>query len=127
MRDAYASIQAAGVELIVIGNGTPDEAGALARRMELPFEIYTDPERGSFQAAGLRSSLAASLSPRVILNGLRALRGGFRQHRMQGSALQQGGVLVVRAGGERVDLYVSKTGGDYPSNDWILDAVGRAR
>ena len=99
----------------------------MARRMELPFSVFTDPERVAFGALGLRSSLAASFSPRVIMNGLRAMRAGFRQHRMQGSALQQGGVLVVRSGGERVDLYVSKTGGDYPSRDWILDAAGRAR
>lgn len=127
MRDAYASIQAAGAELAVIGNGTPTEAGAMVQRMQLPFAVYTDPERGAFQALGLRSSLAASFSPRVILNGLRAIRAGFRQGRMQGSALQQGGVLVLRAGGERVDLYVSKTGGDYPTSEWILDAVGRAQ
>jgi hypothetical protein len=126
LRDAYPEIQAAGVELAVIGNGTPAEAAGLARRMELPFAVFTDPERGAFQAAGLRSSWAASFSPRVILNGIRAIRAGFRQHRMQGSALQQGGVLVLRAGGERVDLYVSKTGGDYPSTEWILDAAGRA-
>ena len=127
MRDAYPSIQAAGAELVVIGNGTPAEAAALALRMDLPFAIFTDPERGAFRAVGLRSSLAASFSPRVIWNGLRAIRSGFRPKRMQGSALQQGGVLVVRAGGEQVDLYVSKAGGDYPSQEWILDAAKRAR
>lgn len=127
MREAYPAIRSAGAELVAIGNGSPEEAGKLKKAKDLPFTLLTDPGRASYQAAGLRDSLAASLSPRLALNGIRAWRQGFRQGRIQGSALQQGGVLVIDVGGEVLARHVSRTGGDHPPTQWILDALERTR
>lgn len=123
MREAYPAIQQAGAEVAAIGNGTPEEAARLKQAQDLPFALLTDPGRASYKAAGLRDSVGASLSPKLVLNGLRAFKQGFRQGRIQGSALQQGGVLVLDVGGAVLARHVSSTGGDHPPNEWILDAV----
>ena len=39
------------------------------------------------------------LSLRAVTNGLRALRAGFRQRKVEGNPWQQGGVLVFAANG----------------------------
>lgn len=117
------AIRARGAELVAVGNGTPAQAAAFRDEFGLDFPLFTDPGRESYAAAGLRSSLLDSLRPSLALNGVRALREGHRQGSLQGSALQQGGALVVDRGGRVLYRFVARTGGDHPDPDELVRAL----
>jgi hypothetical protein len=51
----------------------------------------------------------------------------FRQHRTQGPAFQNGGVLVVKPGGECAYAFVSEVSGDMPSLSKVLGIARAAR
>src|SRR5262245_37152755 len=57
--------------------------------------VLSDATRALFAAAGMRRGWWRMLRPSLLRNLWRALRGGFRQGRVQGDPWQLGGVLVV--------------------------------
>ena len=63
LRDVDADIRARQARLVFIGNGSPDQARALARDLELDVPLYTDPERRGFAALDAHRSLANVLHP----------------------------------------------------------------
>ena len=123
LRGPHEEIRARGAELVAIGNGSPAEAAAFQREFDVPFPLYTDPDRKAYAAADLTSSALASLRPSLALNGIRALGQGHRQGRVQGSALQQGGALVIDRGGKVLYRFASRTGGDHPDPKDLVAAL----
>ncbi|HEY6909308.1 MAG TPA: peroxiredoxin-like family protein [Myxococcales bacterium] len=126
MRPHAGEFEKAGATLAVIGNGLPAMAKSWARHNDFPstVAVLTDPGRKSYDAAGLKRSFAATLSPTSAVNFVRAVRRGFRQGRILGDAWQQGGALVVRPGGEVVFRHVSSAPGDHASASTLLAALG---
>jgi hypothetical protein len=120
LREYDGEIRERGARLAFIGNGTPAQAKALARELDLDPPLYTDPERRGFAALGARRSLAGVLRPGTFSSAMRAWRGGHRQQGVQGDALQLGAVLIVRPGGEVAYLHRSAHAGDHPSPARIL-------
>jgi hypothetical protein len=88
--------------------------------------VWTDPRRESYRHLGFVRSWKALLDPRTFRFGLRAFRKGFRQGPTQGDPHQQGGVLVVEAGGKPVYGYASEVPGDMPPTEEVLAAARRA-
>lgn len=125
MRDVVDGIRGHGAELVVVGNGSVEQARAFREEQKLLFPLYTDPTLESYRAAGLRRGLGSSMSPRVALHAVKALRQGFRQHRTLGDPLQQGGVLVLAKGGGLLYQYVSREAGDHPDNADILSTLDK--
>jgi hypothetical protein len=92
--------------------------------------LYVDPELQAYAAAGLKRGLRSSLSPGVILRGVRAFREGKRQSATKGDPWQQGGVFVILPGNRVEFVYISEEAGDHPSAEAILfalDKIGRKK
>lgn len=130
MRDTLPDIRRRGAELIIVGNGQPQHAIDFRDTEQVESPLYVDPELHAYAAAGLKRGLSSSLTPGVILRGLRAFGEGKRQGATMGDPWQQGGVFIIRPG-NRVDFaYVSAEAGDHPSAEAILsalDKLGRKR
>ncbi len=125
MRDALPDIRRRGAELIIVGNGQPQHAIDFRDAEHVESPLYVDPELHAYAAAGLKRGLRSSLSPGVILRGLRAFGEGKRQGATMGDPWQQGGVFIIRPG-NRVDFsYISAEAGDHPSAEAILSALDK--
>jgi peroxiredoxin len=125
LRDALPEIRRRGAELIIVGNGQPQHATDFRDAEHVESPLYVDPELRAYAAAGLKRGLRSSLSPGVILRGLRAFREGKRQGATMGEPWQQGGVFIIRPG-NRVDFsYISEEAGDHPSVEAIISALDK--
>jgi len=125
LRDALPEIRRRGAELIIVGNGQPRHAIDFRDTEQGSSPLYVDPELHAYAAAGLKRGLRSSLSPGVILRGLRAFGEGKRQGATMGDPWQQGGVFIIRPG-NRVDFsYISAEAGDHPSAEAILSALDK--
>ncbi len=120
------SLRAAGLELHVIGNGAPMFIAGFRETTGYDGSLYTDPSLAVYRAAELRSGLRTVLSIGTLTRTAGALRRGFRQGRTQGSALQQGGVLVIATDGRVLWHHVSAGPGDNATAAAIIAAVGAA-
>jgi hypothetical protein len=123
LRGAVSKIHEKGAEFVVIGNGTPFMASAFREEVGLETPLYTDPTLTAYKLAGFKYGARHTFSLKAIWHGIRAFRAGFRQTKTQGAPLQQGGVLVVRKGGEIIYGYASNEAGDHPPVEDILSAV----
>lgn len=120
--------EAAGVELAVIGQGTPKHARAFQEDRGLELTLLVDPDRKTYAAAGAKMAGVTDLfGPRVALRGLKAAAGErVVQGRTIGHPAQLGGVLVIAPGGEIVWSHLANDAGDNPSNETVLEAARKA-
>jgi len=125
LRPVWAKIEAAGVQPIVIGNGTPLMAEAFAEETGLAVPLYTNPGREVYAALGAkRPGAGALLNPLMYWRGFRLMLRGFLPKQVQGDAAQLGGVFLVQPDGSMPYAYRSDLAGDHPSPEELLRAVG---
>lgn len=112
-----------GIRLAVVGNGSVKHAAAFAAEEKIPFPLYTDPRRGSYQAAGLKRGVLAVFNLSAVKNTWRARRGGFQQTGVRGDAWQQGGAFVLAPGNRVLYEQRSEVGGEHADPQALLDAA----
>ena len=120
MRDVEGRIRDLGAELVVVGNGRPEHAADFRREQNLTFPLLVDPEMSAYRAAGLKRGIADAVNLRMLRHGVRALRKGFRQTKLQGDPWQLGGVFVITPAGELPYQQISREAGDHPEPSQIL-------
>ena len=119
-------LDAAGARTVLVGNGAPAAIDAFVERHALADKsvgVFTDPSLAAFGAAGLVRSAWATFGPRAVADYVRAMGAGFVPRRRAGDVLQQGGALVVDAGGRVVLHRVSKSLGDHADASDLVDAA----
>ena len=119
-------IAGAGARTLLVGSGAPDVIDAFVERQGLSDKdvaIVTDPSLAAFRAAGLARSVWATYGPRAVADYVRALGSGFVSRKLAGDLYQQGGALVVDAGGRVVFHRVARSLGDHADAADLVDAV----
>lgn len=125
-RSRQDELEGLGVTLAFIGSGTPAMAEDFKQSLGLDVPVFTDPSRRTYAQLGFKRGVLSVVSPAVLASALRAWRAGFRQAKTQGDPVQQGGVVVVRAGGAPEYGFASAEAGDHPPLDVVMDAARRA-
>jgi peroxiredoxin len=124
LKPVIPELRAAGVEPIVIGNGTPLMAEAFREETGLDVPLYTNPGREVYVALGAkRPSFLVMLNPRMWRNYVRSAIRGYWPSRIKGDAAQLGGVFLVRPDGSMPYVDRSDLAGDHPSREELLRAA----
>ena len=121
LRAYIPRIREAGGELVVVGNGSAEQARRFAANTSLDAPLYTDPTLEVYRAFGARRGWGNLV--RYALNSLRALSKRFVTRRVLGDPAQQGGVFVVTPAGDVVYRYVSEVAGDHPDPEEAVRAL----
>jgi peroxiredoxin len=121
-RDRFA---AAGVELVVIGQGSPAQARHFLETQHVDLPLYVDSSRDTYRAAGAKvGTLSELVGPRSVLRGIRSsVTDRVHQGRTVGHPAQLGGVLVVRPDDSIAYAHLGRDASDNPPNDEVLAAV----
>ena len=90
-------------------------------RFSIEFDVYTDPQRASYKAAGWRRPKGLSL--RTFAHAGRAVLGGHLQGRTKGDAFQLGGIIVVGKDGEVLFEHADQEAGDHANVDDVVSAL----
>ena len=123
---AHEQFEAAGVDLVLIGQATPRQAAAFRRKLEIDaVPVLADEERDTYKLAGFRrANLGQLLGPQSVISGLKhSRRSGVMQGRVVGDAAQLGGAMLIRPGGEVALHQVSENAGDTIEPDELLAAA----
>ena len=123
MRGRLAEIRAAGADLAFVGNGSVPHARQFQARHVPGCDVYTDPARRTYEALGMRRSVGATLGPASTAAFVRATLRGHRQTSIEGDPWQQGGLVVLAAGGGLLHVQRNRTAGDRPDVDAALAAL----
>jgi len=112
-----------GAELVAIGSGGPHFARVFVEDLGVTFPVYSDETRRSYAAFERKRDRLALIRPYVDKNAARATKAGFHQTSVQGDAWQNGGVVVVRPGGELAFVHIENEAGDLADLDAVLAAI----
>jgi hypothetical protein len=124
LRGYVDSIRSRGAELVVVGNGSAEQAGWFVQDMGLvDIPVFTDPGRQVYRELGARRGGGRLLHPGGVWSVLRAMLGGHRQSGVKGDAAQLGGVFVIRPDGSMPYQYRSRFAGDHPDPTRVLEAI----
>ena len=125
-RSRQPELKDLGVDLFFVGSGNALMAADFRQELGLEVPVWVDPKRATYSFLGFKRQLSTLFDPRVWANALRAGKAGFKQAKTAGDPWQQGGVLVVKRGGEAVWSYASATAGDHPPVDEVMAQARRA-
>ena len=105
MQGAREQFLAAGADVVLIGQASPQGAANFRRQFELELTVLADKQRTSYRAVGAKMAGATGLfGPRVILRAFTTIFGRrVRQGKTIGHPAQLGAALVI-APGDRVLL-----------------------
>lgn len=125
MDRARREFEAAGVNLVLIGQLTPRHAAHFRRREKVGLPVLADERRVSYKAAGAKvGSLNDLVGPKVVAKGaLTTLRTGKLQGRTIGHPAQLGGAMVIAPPGEVVWSHMASDASDNASPEEILVAA----
>jgi peroxiredoxin len=117
-----------GVQVVLVGLGTPDQAEAFRKQFSLSFPIICDPEKKLYRIYGLgRSSVSRMVSPAVLFKGLKALSRGYTPSVPQSDVMQLAGVFLIDTAGNIRYAHYSKDPSDHPSIETLLALKGIIR
>ena len=127
MDRAREQFEAAGANLVLIGQLTPRNAAHFRRRQKIELPVLADDDRASYTAAGAKDgNLAELVGPKVVAKGaLTTLRTGKLQGRTIGHPAQLGGAMVITSVGEVAWSHMAKDASDNASPEEILAAIPR--
>jgi len=122
--ERLAEIKALDAQVIAIGNGTALMASDFVERFNVRFDVYTDPSRKSYDAAGMVRGLKVTTTG--LKGAWRALKGGHIQGRVRGDAMQQGGIIVLGRNGEALFTHSDREAGDHADLEAVVASLPRA-
>ena len=113
-----------GVQVVLVGMGTPAESNAFAAKYDVPFPIVSDPGKMMYRTFDLkRMAPWGFLAPEVVLKGVSAIARGHHMGLPQGDVRQLPGVFVINTAGEIVFNHYAADAADHPAVAVILDVV----
>jgi hypothetical protein len=114
------------VDPVVIGSGAPNFARGFQEAMKVPdLPIFSDEERKSFAAAGMKPKQRLADLYKTVARGLVTF-WKHPQTKVLGDAAQLGGVVIVRPGGEVTYRFASEWAGQHPPIPTLLDEALKA-
>jgi peroxiredoxin len=130
LNEALPEFEAAGVRVVLVGQGKPRQAAHFRRRMGIDLPVLADESRESYRAAGAKVATAGELvGPKSVTQGLKATfesRGKVHQGRIIGHPAQLGGAMVIAPGGEVTWSHMAEDASDNASPEDILAAARHA-
>jgi prostamide/prostaglandin F2alpha synthase len=122
---ARQDFKAAGVNLVLIGQGTPRQAAEFRRRQGIQLPVLADHDRVSYKAAGTKVGGVTDLfSPQTVAKGILATARTKRtQTRTIGHPSQLGGTLVIAPDARVVWSHLAQDASDNAAPDEILEGT----
>ncbi len=122
---AREQFEAAGVNLVLIGQLTPRHAAQFRRRQKLELTVLADERRASYKAAGAKvATFGELLGPKVVGRSFAATaKTGRVQSKTLGHPAQLGGVMLIATDGTVAWSHMAQDASDNASPEEILEAA----
>ena len=126
MRRRYPEIQASGGEVVAVSFESQARLAQLARQMQLPFTLLSDPQRETYLAYGLyRGSWRRMFGAKTIWSYIHLVLRGRRYHFLRSDLRQLGGDFVIDSEGIVRFEHRGAQPNDRPSVEQLLGELSK--
>jgi peroxiredoxin len=124
LRQAKERFDNAGVKVVIVGLGTPEQSEEFRKRFQVPYKIISDPEKNLYRAFGLKQmSPMGFLSPSMIIKGFSTMAKGHGMGVPEGDVRQLPGVFVINTDGQIEFSHYAEDPADHPDPDTIIEIL----
>ena len=121
MRRAKKRFDQAGVKVVIVGLGTPEQSEEFKRKFLVPFTILSDPEKNLYRAFGLKQmSPLGFLSPSLFAKSISTMVKGHAMGIPEGDVGQLPGVFIINTHGRIEFSHYAEDPADHPDPETIL-------
>jgi len=121
LHSAREKFSEAGINVVLVGLGTPEQAEEFRKKFSLSFPIICDPDKELYRLYDLKRGTVASMArASVLLKGMRAMSQGYSPGMPQGDVMQLPGVFLIDTNGDIRYSYFSKDPSDHPNVETLL-------
>ncbi|KAL3678716.1 hypothetical protein R1sor_021672 [Riccia sorocarpa] len=126
-----AELDAAGVALVLIAPGVPEQAKGFLQNNKFTGEVYADPDHAAYEALGVEKGFFSVVNPKSLVKLVQSIAEGFQtdwglsayKDTVQSGAWLQGGILVAGPGRDTVHYFFKEAeAGDEPNMDELMSA-----
>lgn len=111
----YAALKASGVQVIAIGQGTPEQTGEFCAGRGFSFDVLSDSGSSTYAAYGLgNGTLNQLFGAAVWMRGVEAVFKGHFIGKLVGNGFQMPGVFAVGTDGRITAAHYFEHAGDIP-------------
>jgi len=122
-RDQH-ELKNAGIDVVLVSSGSPEQAESFRHDFEVPFPIVCDPECVLFKEYRLRDmDWRDYYSPSMLVKVVNVMFEGYGYKSGEGSSSQLGGVFLVDTGGKVRFAHIAANAADHPSPREIIQAA----
>jgi peroxiredoxin len=121
LHNARKDFDEAGLQVVLVGLGTAEQAGKFRAEFSLLFPIICDPQKELYRRYNLgRGGVSSLASPAVLLKGMRAMTRGYVPGIPRGDVMQMPGVFLISSDGDILYSYYAKDASDHPPVNTLL-------
>jgi len=118
-----SDLDALGIGLVAIGNGTPLMAKSFQQEFNFPGDIYVDQKKQVYQSLGCNRGLKYAINGKALKAIKNALGEGFSQGKTQGDSLQLGGTFIISSKDGVLFQHLEQFAGDHVELPELLAAA----
>lgn len=124
LRNDLERFEAAGLQIVAIGQGSAARAKEFRAEMDLSFPLLADPRRVAYQAYGLlHMDIRREANLKSAINGARAIIKYGAAHSPDQDVRQLGGAFVVGTDGTILFAHRAQRASDNPAHEALLGAL----
>ena len=124
MRREQDELRKAGIDVVLVGSGSPEKAGSFRHDFEVPFPIVCDPDCVLYKKYGLKDMKTCDFfSPSLAVKTLKVLAEGYGHKSGQGPERQLPGVFIIDTGGKVRFAHYAADAADNPSPQELIQAA----
>lgn len=126
MRQDEDKFDAAGAQVSVVTQGTPEQTKRFCRERRSPFPCFADPDHQAYNAFALgKGSFNQVLGPAVVFRGIGAALRGFHATTPVGDIMQMPGTFIIDRQGIIRFAHYNGDAADNPPNEKLLEVLAR--
>lgn len=123
MRRDTQRYEAAGLQIVLVGLGSPEKAAQFRKALGLPFTVLCDPDKTAYQAFGLTRRMRLATEARLqgivrVIADTARYGGALTEQDM----VQLGGVFIIDRTGHVRFAYAALRAADRPALEDVLAA-----
>ena len=127
LRKEKSRLDKSGIQVVIVGMGSPAETEEFRKRFDLPFPFICDPEKKLYTAYGLkRASFQQIASPDILLKGFQAFIQGHSPGLPKGDPMQMSGEFIIDRNGRFILQHYAEDISNHLPVEAILEAVKKS-
>ena len=121
LKEIHPILEARNIGVVAIGNGTHFMSADFVEQFNIPFPVYTDPSKQTYEWMQMHRGVGIGL--KTLFKGFQARKEGHKQGDILGDVWQQGGEALFAKGGALLWKHANHNADEHSNTEELLKVI----